>query len=79
MNERSKKSADIPLLNLWKFTLYDSLEYETLADSICTLLVADASKLKHPKSYKIYLFAGNTLIDENEYEKGIITKSWGGI
>lgn len=62
---------NVLLLKLWKYSLYDSLGFTVLVDSICTDLLPDASNIPHKKSASIYVYMGNKEFNANQYEKGI--------
>ncbi len=69
--EVKKDPKQILLLKLWEFSLYDSLKYASLKDSLLIELLPKANKIFHPKVDEIYFSAANQQIDLNEYEKGI--------
>ena len=59
------------LLKFWKFTLYDSLKYNELRDTICLELLLTVSKIKYSNSSRLFLFAGLIKIEEVQFEKAI--------
>ncbi len=68
----AKDPKEEGLLQLWKFTMYDSLGYVDIADSLGKELVDKANEIHHPKVSDLYLFVGNQYYNENDFQKGIL-------
>lgn len=69
--ELKKKPKDELLLKLWKFSLYDSLKFQTLEDTLCQELLPFADKIDHVAAAKVYMSEGSRQIENNEFDKGI--------